>query len=51
MGFLKTALDLGLLGGNSRPILSFEVKPWKDQDPEAVLANCKRTMNLAWSLV
>lgn len=49
--FLKTALDLGLLGENSRPILSFEVKPWKDQDPEAVLANCKRTMNLAWSLV
>lgn len=46
--FLETALKLGLIGGDKRPFLSFEVKPWKDEEPELVIANAKRTMNLAW---
>ena len=32
-----------------RPIVSFEVKPWGDEDPDLVVANAKRALNLAWS--
>ena len=32
-------------------VLSFEVKPWKDDDPDIVVANAKRTLNTAWALL
>lgn len=32
-------------------ILSFEVKPFGDEDPDIVLANCKRALNRAWATV
>ena len=28
-------------------VLSFEVKPWKNEDPEIILANTKRVINRA----
>ena len=31
-------------------VLSMEVKPWKDEDPEIILANTKRVVNRAWAL-
>ena len=33
------------------PILSFEVKPFGDEDPEIVIANAKRVLNEAWARV
>ena len=32
-------------------VLSFEVKPWKDEDPDLVIANAKRVLNRAWALL
>lgn len=49
--YLKALLDIGYLNTESRPILSFEVKPVGDEDPDIVIANAKRTLNLAWSMV
>lgn len=49
--YLRILLDIGFLNEENRPIVSFEVKPWKDEDPEIVIANTKRTLNLAWELV
>lgn len=49
--FLRILLDIGFLNEESRPIVSFEVKPWKDEPPGIVLANAKRTLKLAWELV
>lgn len=49
--FLRTLLDIGFLNPEKRPIVSFEVKPWKEEPPGLVIANAKRTLNLAWELV
>ncbi len=47
--FLKVLFEIGYLGGKNRPIVSFEVKPWGDEDPDLVVANAKRTLNEAWA--
>ena len=47
--FLKVLFEIGYLGNDKRPIISFEVKPWKDEDPLAVIASSKRCLDLAWS--
>lgn len=49
--YLRVLMDIGFLNEENRPIVSFEVKPWKDEAPGLVLANAKRTLNLAWELV
>ena len=49
--YLRVLLDVGFLNTAHPPILSFEVKPFGDEDPELVIANAKRTLNRAWSLV
>lgn len=49
--YLQILLDIGFLNTKNRPIVSFEVKPWMDEDSEIVIANAKRTLNLAWNLV
>ena len=49
--YLRTLMEIGFLGEKKRPIVSFEVKPWKDESPEVIIANAKRTLNLAWELV
>jgi sugar phosphate isomerase/epimerase len=49
--FLKVLLQIGFLNENNPPIVSFEVKPFGDEDPEIVIANAKRTLNMAWSKV
>ena len=49
--FLRTLLDVGFLNREDPPVLSVEVKPWKDEDPDVVLASCKRFMDEAWRLV
>ncbi|MGC8805703.1 MAG: TIM barrel protein, partial [Candidatus Ratteibacteria bacterium] len=49
--FLQVLMDTGFFGKQQRPIVSFEVKPLKGQDPDIVIANSKRTLNQAWLLV
>ncbi|HHW49131.1 MAG TPA: sugar phosphate isomerase/epimerase [Clostridiaceae bacterium] len=49
--FLRVLLKVGYLNTENPPVLSFEVKPWGDEDPDIVIANAKRVLNLAWSRV
>ena len=49
--FLKTLLDMGFLNREKPPVVSFEVRPSADEDPEAVIANAKRTLNEAWTRI
>jgi sugar phosphate isomerase/epimerase len=47
--FLKTLLQIGFIGGATRPLVSFEVKPLPGQDSLVVLAHAKRVMSQAWA--
>ena len=49
--YLKVLLQIGFLNEKKPPILSFEVKPFGDEDPDIVVANAKRTLNEAWARV
>ena len=51
VAFLKVLLNIGFLNKENPPILSFEVKPWGDEDPDLVIANAKRTLNEAWAQI
>ena len=49
--YLRVLLNIGYLNTKNPPILSFEVKPWGDEDSDIVIANAKRTLNEAWARV
>lgn len=49
--YLKILLDIGYLNTANPPIVSFEIKPFEDEDPDIVIANAKRTLNEAWARV
>ena len=49
--YLRALLDIGYLNPDNPPVLSFEVKPWGDEDPELVIANATRTLDEAWARV
>jgi len=49
VAYLKVLMDIGFISEERRPIVSFEVQAFGDEDPEAVIANAKRTLNLAWA--
>ena len=49
--YLKVLKQIGFLNEKNPPIVSFEVKPVGDEDPDVVVANAKRTLNLAWARV
>ena len=51
VAYLKVLLSIGFLNKKNRPIVSFEVKPVGDEDPDLVVANAKRVLNLAWEKV
>lgn len=48
--FFRVLKQEGFLNAESPYVLSFEVKPWGDEDAELVLAGCKRVVNRAWAL-
>lgn len=48
---MRVLLDVGYLDGKTPKYISFEVKPWKDEDPDLVVANAKRVLNAAWANV
>lgn len=49
--YLRVLLSIGFLSKEKRPIVSFEVKPFGDEDPDLVVANAKRVLNRAWDKV
>ena len=52
--FIKVLFKVGYLKNTASvkpPIVSFEVKPVGDEDPEAVITSAKRTWKIAWALV
>jgi sugar phosphate isomerase/epimerase len=49
--FLRLLLKIGFLNEKNPPIVSFEVKPFGDEDPDIVVANAKRTLNEAWARI
>ena len=49
--YLKVLLQIGFLNTENPPVVSFEVKPFGDEDSDIVIANAKRVLNLAWSRV
>ena len=49
--YLRVLLSIGFLNKDKRPIVSFEVKPVGDEDPDLVVANAKRVLNRAWEKV
>ncbi len=49
--YLQCLLSIGFLNKEKRPIVSFEVKPFGNEDPDLVVANAKRTLLLAWNRV
>jgi sugar phosphate isomerase/epimerase len=49
--YLKVLLNIGFLNKEKPPIVSFEIRPFGDEDPDIVIANAKRTLNEAWAKV
>ena len=49
--YLRVLLQIGFLNDKTPPIVSFEIKPFGDEDPDIVIANAKRTLNEAWARV
>jgi hypothetical protein len=47
--YLQVLIDIGYLKEGEPKVVSFEVKPYGDEDPELVIANAKRTLNRAWA--
>ena len=47
--YLRVLFNIGFLNEKNPPIVSFEVKPFGDEDPDIVVANAKRTLNAAWA--
>ncbi|MBS1661492.1 MAG: sugar phosphate isomerase/epimerase [Bacteroidetes bacterium] len=47
--YLRVLMNIGYLNGREPAIVSFEVKPFGDEDPDVVIANAKRTLNEAWT--
>lgn len=48
--FFRVLKQEGFMDAEKPYVLSFEVKPWGDEDAEMVLAGTKRVVNRAWAL-
>lgn len=48
--FFRVLKEEGFLNAANPYVLSFEVKPWGDEDEAIILANTKRVINRAWAL-
>lgn len=51
LDFFRVLAVEGFLDAQNPYVLSFEVKPWKGEDAELVLAGTKRVINRAWALL
>ncbi len=50
VNFLKTLSEINFLNEQTRPMVSFEIKPFEGQDSSAMIAGAKRLMQRAWAL-
>ncbi len=48
--FFRVLREEGFFCAENPYVLSFEVKPWGDEDEDIILANCKRVINRAWAM-
>lgn len=48
--FFRVLKQEGFLNAENPYVLSFEVKPWGDEDEAIILANTKRVIHRAWAL-
>lgn len=51
LDFFRVLKAEGFFDARNPYVLSFEVKPWADEDCEAVLAGTKRVLRRAWALL
>ena len=51
LDFLKVLKDNGFFNAQEPYVLTFEVKPWADEDPAVIVANSKRVLNRAWAML
>jgi len=51
LSFLRVLKNEGFFNSENPYVLSFEVKPWKDEDMDVSVANMKRTLSRAWALL
>jgi len=49
--FLRVLKNEGFFNADDPYVLSFEVKPWENEDPDLTVANAKRVLNRAWALL
>lgn len=49
--FFRVLKEEGFFNARNPYVLSIEVKPWGDEDPDVVLANTKRVIKRAWALL
>lgn len=49
--YLRILKFIGVLNKENPPIVSFEIKPYKDENPEAVIEGAKKVLNEAWARV
>lgn len=51
LDFFRVLKEEGFLNAEAPYVLSFEVKPWKGEDGDLILAGTKRVINRAWALL
>lgn len=51
LDFFRVIKKEGFLDADNPYVLSFEVKPWKGEDGDLILAGTKRVINRAWALL
>lgn len=51
LDFFRVLKNEGFFNAENPYVLSFEVKPWGDEDAEVILTNTKRVVNRAWALL
>lgn len=49
--YLRILKFIGVLNKENPPIVSFEVKPYKDENPETVIEGAKKVLDEAWARV
>ena len=51
LDFFRVLKAEGFFNADCPMVLSFEVKPWGDENDEVIVANTKRVINRAWALL
>jgi len=49
--YLRVLKKEGFMNAENPMVLSLEVRPWQEEDPEVVIAGAKRVLNRAWALL